>query len=249
MRTSFFVQRSFAQFVVAIIITFACSAIASAANQTFIESGSFQPVSTTLTNPYTNATATISGTYFVNSGIYNGQGASNTLLLSNSPDFLTIDSSGTQTISDVQRIVSGNGNDVVDLANTHNFSEGDCTIFTGTGDSLVWGSAANEIFNPQNFTNHNIYDGGPGTDTVVLPSDKSAYTITPTTTPGAFTITNTTTGAEVDVSEIEFAQFADQTISLPEPSALCLVAVARLAMRGKRGKNGNRRNLLRYLSF
>ena len=218
----------------AAIIIFGGATIVNAANQIFLFSGTQGSISTTLTNPYDGATVNINGTYNVNNSTYNGQGLNNTLIMTNNADFITLDSSGTQTLSDVQQIVTGNGNDIIDLANTHAFSEGDCTIFTGTGNCLVWGSAANEIFNHNN-VGHDIFDGGPGIDTVDFNFAKSSYTITPTG-PDAFTITNPTTGTVDDVSEIEFAQFTDQTISLvPEPSALCLmvVAVARLGMRRK----------------
>jgi Ca2+-binding RTX toxin-like protein len=141
-------------------------AIANAANQTFIFSGTMQSVSTTLTNPYSLATLAVSGMYNVNNGIYAGQGTGNQLLMTNSSDFITLDSGGVpnvQTVSGVQRIVTGNGNDIVDMASA-NFTLPAITIFGGTGNQTIWANSGDTTINAGPGTN--TLCGGPGNDTI-----------------------------------------------------------------------------------
>ena len=115
--------------ILCVFVVFAFLPIANASNQTFMYQGTLQSVSTTLTNPYDSASVVVSGTFNVNNATYTGQGSGNTLLMTNSSDFLTLDSGGTpnvQTVVDVQRIITGNGNDILDMASA--------TFPSGNGD-------------------------------------------------------------------------------------------------------------------
>jgi hypothetical protein len=219
-------------------------AIANAANQVFMFSGTTQSVSTTLTNPYSLAAVAVSGMYNVNNSTYAGQGTGNTLLMTNASDFITLDSGGmpnVQTVSDVQRIVTGNGNDIVDMASS-NFTLGDLDIYGGVGNDLIWGNAGNDTFNINiDSTGESTIDGGPGVDTVVFSAPRSSYTITRTGSL-SYTIATLDDSDIVYLSNVESAQFTDQTVDLtPEPSSLCLMVagIAGLGMRRRRRRNAS----------
>jgi Ca2+-binding RTX toxin-like protein len=279
-------------------------AIAGAANQTFLFQGTLTAVSpTTLTNPYDGATATLSGIYNVNVGIYNGQGTGNTVLMTNSTDLLTLDSAGSghlpnvQTVNDVQRIVTGNGDDFLDLASA-NFTLPAITIFGGTGRETIWANSGDTIINagtgnttirggPGNDIiyggtgmdtidggsgtdtinsgggddtigggpgtdslsgngGHNIIDGGTGTDTYTTgsASPMSSYSIT-RSGPVSFTIAALDSSSVDQLSNVEFAQFSDQTLDLstvpaPEPTSLSFIACGIAALSLRRRKSSNR---------
>lgn len=233
--------------------------IAIAANQTFIYQGTFSAVSTTLTNPYDSGTASFTGTYNLNTGTYVGQGTGNTLLMTNSSDFITLDSGGTpnvQTVVDVQRIITGNGNDVVDMASS-NFSLPGTAFFGGTGNELIWANVGGDTLTLGNGTDaidagpgddlintgtgHDIIEGGTGTDTAAFVLTESAYTIT-RTGPNTFTITGLSNTTVADLSNVEFAQFSDQTLDLstvpfPEPSGLAFLGCGVVALGSRRSRS------------
>lgn len=74
------------------------------------------------------------------------------------------------------------------------------TLNGGEGDDQMFGGVSNDTFN-----------GGNGSDTAVFAGNRSAWTITDNGG-GSFTISN---GSQTDtLTGVEFAQFADQTISL-----------------------------------
>ena len=107
-----------------------------------------QPVSTTLINPYSLAAMPINGTYDVNNSSYNGNPANfNTLLMTNTPDFLLLDSAGVQTMFNMNRVVMGDGNDVMDMASA-TFTVGDTLIFGANGNQLIWANAGNDTIQP-----------------------------------------------------------------------------------------------------
>jgi Ca2+-binding RTX toxin-like protein len=223
----------------------ACAAIANASNQTFIFQGTFTAISTTITNPYDSSTASFTGTYNLNTATYSGQGSGNTLLMTNAADFITLDSGGSpnvQTVVNVQRIITGNGNDVLDMASA-NFSLPGTSIFGGSGNELIWANVGGDTISLGNGTDlvdagpgddlikidvgHDTIEGGTGTDTAAFVLTESSYTIT-RTGQTTFTITGLSDTTVANLSNVEFAQFTDQTLDLstvpfPEPSGLALV--------------------------
>src|SRR3982750_1920553 len=133
-------------------------------NQTFIFQGTLQQINQTVTNPYYGGAFTLKGIYNVNTGTYNGTGTGNTLLMTNATDAMfVLDSSNHQTISDIQRIITGNGNDFLDLAST-TVNLGDITIFGGPGNETIWDGSGNDTINAGS-GNPNIV-GGPGNDII-----------------------------------------------------------------------------------
>lgn len=223
---------------------FALPVTATASDQVFTYQGVQQSVSETLTNPYTLATVTLDGTYNVNVGTYNGTGTGNSLLMTNFSDLLLLDANGVQSLSDLFRIVLGNGNDVVDLASL-DFSVPNLSIFGGVGKQTIWGNG-NDTIDPG--TGHDVIDGGPGVNTVGYNSPLALFTITRTGS-NSFTIASLD-GSTIDaLSDVKFAKFADQTIDLstvapvPVPPSLWLLlsglavlwAFGRIAVAGNLG--------------
>jgi len=236
--------------------------MARASNQTLMYSGTTGPVSTTLTNPYDSTLATLSGTYSINNSTYTGTGTGNSLFMSNSTEFITLDSATTghspnvQTVVDVQRILTGNGDDVVDMASA-NFTLPGTVIDLGSGNEIIWANSGDDTISagsgndtinagPGNDTidaglKTDAIEGGTGTDTAVFFSPESAYTIT-RTGPATFTIAGTSNTIVANLSDVEFAQFSDQTLDLstvpaPEPTALTLLAIPALALSRHRKRN------------
>ncbi len=231
--------------VLPFLSVFALPFSAHASNQVYLFQGAQQSVSETLTNPYSLDTISVNGTYNVNVGTYTGTGSLNTLLMTNNTDLLTLDLGGVQALSNIQQLVTGDGDDIVDLASA-NFSLGNVIVFGGSGNQTIWLSAGNDTINlgqgndivnagpgndyisvgsPAGY--HDIIDGGSGVNTAAFGGNFSSYSIT-RTGPASFAIV--AGGSLYDVSNVQFAQFSDQTVDLstvapvPAPASLWLMA-------------------------
>src|SRR5262249_55131004 len=140
-------------------------------DQVFVFSGTMTALTNdTITNPYDSATATLNGTYNINNSTYTGQGTGNTVLMTNSADFLTLDSAlaghtpNVQTLVDIDfRVVTGNGNDFVDLASA-NFTMAGVNIIGGSGNEIIWANAGDDTITSGGGTD--IIDAGPGNDLI-----------------------------------------------------------------------------------
>ncbi|MFZ4538891.1 DUF4214 domain-containing protein [Propionivibrio sp.] len=75
-------------------------------------------------------------------------------------------------------------------------------------DTIVGGVAADKL---AGFAGNDIIDGGSGIDTATFFSNRSAYTVTKTTT--GYTVSGGTDGTDT-LTNIERLQFSDQTIAL-----------------------------------
>jgi Ca2+-binding RTX toxin-like protein len=87
--------------------------------------------------------------------------------MTNSTDLLTLESGqsghlpNTQTVVNIQRIITGNGNDFVDLAST-SFVLSAISIFGGSGNETIWTNSGDTTLITGN--GNNTIRGGPGND-------------------------------------------------------------------------------------
>lgn len=135
-------------------------------------SGTVQQYSTTVTNPYTGQSFLVDDEKNVNQASYDGLGGFDTLLMSNYGDVLYADNSvdayatgvsTAQMLVNVERIIAGEGGDVIVTAST-NFTLGDTNIEGGGSDDLIWANDGDdEIYGRDG---DDIIDGGPGNDVV-----------------------------------------------------------------------------------
>jgi Ca2+-binding RTX toxin-like protein len=133
--------------------------------------GTMQQFSATIINPYSGQAISIDEEKNVNSSSYEGLAGFDTLLMSNVGDVLFADSSvdassaGTSAamliLSSVERIIAGEGGDVIVTAST-NFDLGDTIIEGGGADDIIWSNVGDdELFGREG---DDIIDGGPGND-------------------------------------------------------------------------------------
>ncbi len=123
-----------------------------------------EQIDETVTDHYYGQSFTLDGIYNVNTGTYNGTGTGNTLEMTNFTDAMfVLNSSNQQTISDVQRIITGNGNDFLDLASA-TINLGDISIFGGSGNETIWDNSGNDTITTGN--GNNTIVGGPGNDII-----------------------------------------------------------------------------------
>ncbi|MFN3076330.1 MAG: beta strand repeat-containing protein [Alphaproteobacteria bacterium] len=98
--------------------------------------------------------------------LFDGGSGYNTLIMTGGNDALFLEDSYNNPVSDahiknVQRIVAGDGNDVVDLTSTR-YSLASVTIEGGGGKDLLWGSSGNDTL--AGGTGNDTLDGGAGDD-------------------------------------------------------------------------------------
>ena len=129
-------------------------------SDTLFFSGTEQQVTMTLTNPYSGTSVSLNDMYNVNIGDYDGMGGTDTLLMTNAGDLLVYDQGGQHTLTSVENILAGNGNDVVDLAG----SSDSFTVNGGAADDILWGGSGNDAI--QGTDGNDIIDPGPGNDVV-----------------------------------------------------------------------------------
>jgi hypothetical protein len=133
-------------------------------NDVLFMQGTTQSLNLTITNPYSLATATVNGSFFVDTAdFYDGLGGIDTLFMTNAADFLLADVSGVQRTFNVERFIAGDGNDVINMASSA-FSLPGQIIEAGLGNDLVWGNTGNDILN--GFDGDDEIDGGPGNDVI-----------------------------------------------------------------------------------
>lgn len=133
-------------------------------NDTIFFEGEVVEVTTTLINPYSGQTIAIDGEYNVNTGRYFALGGIDTLFMTNIGDWLTIrDGSNNQTLFDMERIIAGNGSDVVNLADA-TIVLGDMIVDGGQADDIIWGNAGDDVLRGRE--GNDIIDGGPGDDQI-----------------------------------------------------------------------------------
>ncbi len=78
-----------------------------------------QLVTKTITNSYTGESFSINDTYRLNNSVYDGLAGIDRLGMSSLSDALFIENSGgNQTFFNIEIVIAGNGNDIVDLSST-----------------------------------------------------------------------------------------------------------------------------------
>lgn len=117
---------------------------------------------TTITNPYSNESIVVSGSYRVNQNTYDGLDGFDRLAMTSVGDalFLT-DSSGTQTLSNMEVVIAGNGNDIIDLSH-ETIVLGNTVISGGDGDDILWGNVGDDLISGSR--GNDIINGGLGDD-------------------------------------------------------------------------------------
>lgn len=134
--------------------------------------GALGQYTATITNPYSGQTLSVDDEKNINSSSYEGLSGFDTLIMSNVGDVIFADSSvnpnstdtvATQMLSNVERILAGEGGDVIVTAST-NFVLGN-VIIEGAGEGdIIWSNAGDDTLNGR--SGDDIMDGGPGDDRV-----------------------------------------------------------------------------------
>lgn len=149
--------------------------IGSNSNNFLFFQGTLQQYSTTIYNPYSGDSFFVAeDEKNVNNSTYDGRGGYDTLFLSDFGDVLYADSSvgpanigsmsvATQLVTSIERIIAGDGGDVIVTAST-NFSLGDTTIDGGGADDLIWSNAGDDLIHGR--AGDDVIDGGPGNDLI-----------------------------------------------------------------------------------
>src|SRR5262245_52765454 len=137
--------------------------VGTSTNDILFFQGNVQTVSANLFNPYSFARVGINGSFNVNIETYDGLGGIDTLLLTNDGDYLTVDANGSPSLVSVERVIAGDGDDVVNLASTSLLLPA-ILIDAGRGNDVIWSNAGDDTIN--GFDDNDIIDGGPGNDTL-----------------------------------------------------------------------------------
>jgi Ca2+-binding RTX toxin-like protein len=131
-------------------------------NANFASQQNIQSISTNEVNAYTGASVAVSGSYNVNGEIYDGLNGTDTLLATNLTDYMTLrDGSNNQTLFNVENLIWGIGDDVVNLSDS-TIVLGDLFMDGGEGNDVLWGNAGNDTIDGGRDSDNLI--GGPGND-------------------------------------------------------------------------------------
>lgn len=127
-------------------------------------SGNIASLNFTITNAYTGATYLFDEEKFLNDSTYDGLAGIDTLFLTNFGDALFLrNENNDQTLFNVERILAGNGGDVINLSD-ETIVLGDMFVDGGGNTDLIWANVGNDTL--RGFSGADIIDGGPGNDTV-----------------------------------------------------------------------------------
>lgn len=138
-------------------------------NDVLFFQGTVGQLTVTLVNPYSGASIYIDEEKNINNSTYNGLGGVDTLFLTSIGDaFFSVDSIGVQTILNIERIIAGDGGDVIVMA-SDTVVLGNMLIDGGRADDILWGNAGNDSINGSD--GNDIIDGGPGNDTLLGQND------------------------------------------------------------------------------
>jgi Ca2+-binding RTX toxin-like protein len=127
----------------------------------------------TVTNAYTGETLVLGGTFNANTQVYDGLAGIDTLFMTNVSDLITLrDGSNNQTILRIERIIAGNGDDVINLSDG-TFVLGNISLEGGEGNDVMWGNSGGDTIN--GFDGDDILNGGPNNDTLSGQNDNDKF--------------------------------------------------------------------------
>jgi len=131
-------------------------------NDFIFYTGQMTQITETLTNPYSSKSYDIDDEFNFNVTAYDGLGGDDTILMSSTGDYLSINNSfGVQLVKNIETFIAGNGGDVINLADSDTLY-GDVVILGGAGDDILWSNAGNDEI--RGSSGNDIIDGGPGFD-------------------------------------------------------------------------------------
>lgn len=130
-------------------------------NDVLLFMGSVSHLSMTLTNPYDATEVLVDDDYNSSSLSYDGMGGTDTLLMTNIGDAMFLVLNQQIKFANIERIIAGEGGDVVVLADATE-TLGDISIDGGGANDILWGNIGNDTINGRS-GNDNI-NGGPGND-------------------------------------------------------------------------------------
>jgi lysophospholipase L1-like esterase len=117
-----------------------------------------------LVNPYDGTEAFLTTAMRANNAHYDGLGGTDTLNMTTSADYLSVDIvNGTPTLQNIERVLAGNGNDSLILASS-TVQLGALYIDGGAGNNTIWGNVGNDTILAS--SGDNVLNGGPGADTI-----------------------------------------------------------------------------------
>jgi serralysin len=117
----------------------------------------------TLTNPYSGVSVTIDENKNIGTHSYDGLGGTDSLFMTNTGDVLVTFGEDGITIKDVERIIAGNGGDVISIASA-SISYGNIIMDGGLGGDIVWSNNGNDTLNGGG--GGDLLDGGGGNDVI-----------------------------------------------------------------------------------
>lgn len=138
-------------------------------NDILFFSGDTGHLTTTLVNAYSGESVFIDDDFNINNSTYEGLAGIDTLFMTNVGDALFItDGVGTQTMANIERIIAGDGGDVIVLSHG-TITLGNIFIDGGRADDVLWGNAGNDSI--RGFDGNDNIDGGPGNDILLGQND------------------------------------------------------------------------------
>jgi Ca2+-binding RTX toxin-like protein len=138
-------------------------------NDILFFSGDLGHLTLTITNEYTGHSVLIDDDFNINNSSYEGLAGIDTLFMTNLGDaFFITDGVGTQLMSSIERIIAGDGGDVIVLAD-NDITMGDIFIDGGRSADVIWANAGNDTI--RGFDGDDIIDGGPGNDSILAQND------------------------------------------------------------------------------
>ncbi len=138
-------------------------------NDILFFSGDLGHLTTTLVNAYSGESVLIDDDFNINNSTYEGLAGIDTLFMTNVGDALFItDGVGTQVFANIERIIAGDGGDVIVLSHD-TITLGDIFIDGGRANDVIWGNVGNDTI--RGFDGDDNIDGGAGNDLILGQND------------------------------------------------------------------------------